>query len=176
MGVTETGEICGTCGQKNIHCPGHFGHVELARPIYNFHFIQDTLKILKCVCYKCSKLLIDKDSDISNVMLKKPSKLRWKDVYEHCNKVSECGQETVDGCGARQPDNYKIEGITGIHGIWKQSDKVEGSKIHFTGELVKSIFERISDEDNHFMGFNETWCRPEWLLCTVLPEPPPALR
>ena len=176
MGVTETGEICGTCGQKNIHCPGHFGHVELARPIYNFHFIQDTLKILKCVCYKCSKLLIDKDSDISNVMLKKPSKLRWKDVYEHCNKVSECGQETVDGCGARQPDNYKIEGITGIHGIWKQSDKVEGSKIHFTGELVKSIFERISDEDNHFMGFNETWCRPEWLLCTVLPVPPPAVR
>ena len=154
MGVTETGEICNTCGQKNIHCPGHFGHIDLSRPIYNYHFIQDTLKIIKCVCYKCSKLLIDKESDISNVMLNKPSRLRWKDVYEHCNKVNECGQETIDGCGARQPDNYKIEGITGIHGIWKQSDKQEGNKVHFTGELIKSIFERISDEDIQFMGFN----------------------
>ena len=176
MGVTETGEICGTCGQKNIHCPGHFGHIELARPIYNFHFIQDTLRIIKCVCYKCSKLLIDKESDISKVMFKKPSRLRWKDVYEHCNKVNECGQETFDGCGARQPDNYKIEGITGIHGIWKQSDKQEGNKIHFTGELMKSIFERISDEDIYFMGLNESWCRPEWLICSVLPVPPPAVR
>ena len=39
MGVTGPGEICSTCGQKNLHCPGHFGHIELARPIYNYHFI-----------------------------------------------------------------------------------------------------------------------------------------
>ena len=57
MGVTETGKICCTCGQKNTLCPGHFGHIELARPVFNFHFIQMTVKILKCVCYKCSKLL-----------------------------------------------------------------------------------------------------------------------
>ena len=176
MGVTGTGEICSTCGQKNTHCPGHFGHIELARPIYHYHFIQTVLKIIKCVCYKCSKLLIDKDSDICNVISKKSSRLRWMDVYEQCNKIKECGRETVDGCGAIQPDNYKIEGITGIHGIWKQTAEKEGDKIHFSGELMKSILERVSDEDAHFMGFNESWCRPEWLLCSVLPVPPPAVR
>jgi len=175
MGVTDTGEICGTCGQKNTHCPGHFGHIELSRPIYNYHFIQTTLKLIKCVCYKCSKLLIDKESDISNVTLKKPSKLRWIDVYEQCNKVKECGRETIDGCGARQPDNYKVEGITGIHGIWKNTND-DNNKIHFTGELMKSILERISDEDAYFMGFTEAWCRPEWLICSVLPVPPPSVR
>ena len=46
MGVTEIGEICSSCGQKNSHCPGHFGHMELARPIYNYHFIQTTLKMI----------------------------------------------------------------------------------------------------------------------------------
>ena len=30
MGSTEMGKICGTCGQNNITCPGHFGHIELA--------------------------------------------------------------------------------------------------------------------------------------------------
>ena len=27
MGSTEMGKICATCGQNNINCPGHFGHV-----------------------------------------------------------------------------------------------------------------------------------------------------
>ena len=109
MGVTETGEICNTCGQKNVNCPGHFGHLELARPIFHYHFIQTTLKIMKCVCYKCSKLLIDKESELCKIIEKKSSKARWIDIYELCNKVSICGQETIDGCGAVQPTNYKIE-------------------------------------------------------------------
>ena len=33
MGVTDMGKVCKTCGQKNIHCPGHFGHIPLARPV-----------------------------------------------------------------------------------------------------------------------------------------------
>ena len=169
MGVTEGGVTCGTCGQRNTHCPGHFGHIELTRPIYNYHFIQTVLKLIKCVCYKCSKLLIDKDSDISNVISKKIPKQRWLDVYERCNKIKECGQDTIDGCGAKQPDNYKIEGITGINGIWKKTDDTEASKINFSGELMRSILERISDEDLYFMGFSEQWCRPEWLICSVLP-------
>ena len=159
MGVTETGEICNTCGQKNIHCPGHFGHIELARPIYHYHFIQITLKILKCVCFQCSKLLIDKTSDICNVIAKKPSKIRWNDIYELCNKVKHCGRDTVDGCGAKQPDNYKIDGIKGIYGTWKGGAETDTKEVYFHAELVKSIFERISEEDSYFMGFSESWCR-----------------
>ncbi len=26
------------------------------------------------------------------------------------------------------------------------------------------------------MGFSENWCRPEWLICSVLLVPPPAVR
>ena len=32
MGVLEHNRICCTCEQKNIFCPGHFGHTELAEP------------------------------------------------------------------------------------------------------------------------------------------------
>ena len=39
MGVTDMNKICGTCGQGNIECPGHFGHIELARPVYHYHFV-----------------------------------------------------------------------------------------------------------------------------------------
>ena len=26
------------------------------------------------------------------------------------------------------------------------------------------------------MGFSNEWCRPEWLICTVFPVPPPTVR
>jgi DNA-directed RNA polymerase II subunit RPB1 len=182
MGVTETGEICNTCGQKNTLCPGHFGHLELAKPVFHYHFIQTTMKLMKCVCFQCSKILIDKESEQCKIISTKSNKNRWQDIYELCGKVSTCGQETVDGCGSKQPDNYKIDGISGILGSWKPGKGNSGEliseqqKINFTAELIKSIFERISDEDAYFMGFNESWCRPEWMICTVLPIPPPPVR
>ena len=71
MGTTDMGKICKTCGQKNIDCPGHFGHINLARPVYNIHFMQYVLKILNCVCFKCSKLLVDKGNIYIKEILKK---------------------------------------------------------------------------------------------------------
>jgi DNA-directed RNA polymerase subunit A' len=34
FGVIENGKVCPTCKQTNQLCPGHFGHIELARPMY----------------------------------------------------------------------------------------------------------------------------------------------
>ena len=49
MGSTEMNKVCGTCHQNNINCPGHFGHIELASPVYHYHFASTVHKILKCV-------------------------------------------------------------------------------------------------------------------------------
>ena len=58
MGVLEHNHICCTCEQKNIFCPGHFGHIVLAKPVFHAMFFDIVKKILNCVCYKCSKCLI----------------------------------------------------------------------------------------------------------------------
>ena len=42
---------------ESSECPGHFGHITLAKPMFHVGFIEYVVKILKCVCYKCSKLL-----------------------------------------------------------------------------------------------------------------------
>jgi DNA-directed RNA polymerase II subunit RPB1 len=95
-----------------------------------------------------------------------------------CNKVKSCGQETVDGCGAKQPSNYKVDAVVGIFLLWKAIDgSEEGDRKELLEvELIKQILERISDEDSQFMGFDPQWCRPEWLICSVLPVPPPSVR
>ena len=45
-----------------------------------------------------------------------------------------------------------------------------------TPEIVLKIFRRISDEDCEVMGFSRKWCRPDWLICTMLPVSPPSVR
>ena len=39
---------------------GYFGHIELAKPMYHVGFLKTVLKVLRCVGYHSSKLLIDK--------------------------------------------------------------------------------------------------------------------
>ena len=40
MGVIDRDKKCLTCKQNNVDCPGHFGHIEFAKPVYNLQFIK----------------------------------------------------------------------------------------------------------------------------------------
>ena len=39
-----------------------------------------------------------------------------------------------------------------------------------------NIFLNISDNDCKLLGLSEKYSRPEWLICSVLPIPPPCVR
>ncbi len=195
MGVLEHNKICSTCEQKNIFCPGHFGHIVLAKPVFHVMFFDITRKILKCVCYRCSKLLIspattitELKADLQKIMAIKDNQSRWNAYFKLCNtstKIKCCGDDGSVGCNARQPTKYNKEGPMKIVAEWKDksSDKVALTEdavtkvvMEFTAEDVLRIFKRISEEDMEIMGFNPRWNRPEWMICTVLPVPPPAVR
>lgn len=45
-------------------CPGHFGHIELAKPVFHVGFISKIMKVMRCVCFFCSKLLVDAVSEL----------------------------------------------------------------------------------------------------------------
>ena len=174
MGTTEMGKVCNTCGLDNKGCPGHPGHINMARPVFHYHFIDTTQKLLKCVCFRCSKLLVNRyDPKIINIS-KKPRKTRWKELCDISSNISRCGQETEDGCGCQQPSRYKVDGIMGIKAIWKNGSDKEEKRVY--AEYIKGVFEKISDEDAVLLGLSSAWCRPEWLICSVLHVPPPAVR
>ena len=50
------------------------------------------------------------------------------------------------------------------------------ANMNTTNTDVLNIFKRITDENCLKLGFSPEFCRPEWLICTVLPVPPPAVR
>lgn len=189
MGVLENGKVCRSCGQNNHSCPGHFGHYVLARPVYYTQFFKLVMKVLRCVCFKCGKLLIDKERNAHLLKLKGES--RWKMVLEACDGTTRCGEDIEDGCGSRQPTKYKEEPVHRIFAEWKNipvpegvappADAViDGNTMSLTmplePEYVHRLLRRISNEDVEFMGFSRHWCRPDWMMCTVLPVPPPQVR
>ncbi len=70
MGVLENGLICPTDELDNRNCPGYFGHIKLARPVFHYQFKSYIEKILKCVCLKCSSLYV-KGDHLRNIHNKK---------------------------------------------------------------------------------------------------------
>ena len=47
QGVIEKKGICMTCAGNVNECPGHFAHLELAKPVYHIGFIVKTIKVFQ---------------------------------------------------------------------------------------------------------------------------------
>lgn len=180
MGVLEPGFVCPTDGLDYMQTPGYFGHIDLARPLFYIQYLNTVIKILRCTCVKCSKLLISK-TNYKHVLNMQPEE-RWNFVFNLASKVGRCGEDTTDGCGCKQPSKIKKEGLATLIAEWDQIqgiDKSENSemlRLNMTPEMVIKQFRRISDEDVTFMGFSPIWSRPDWMICQVLAVPPPAVR
>ena len=78
LGSIDRAFKCGTCDENMSECPGHFGHIELATPVFHVGqcemaspifdahdetgFIKKIKKILETVCHNCGKILLDEVS------------------------------------------------------------------------------------------------------------------
>ena len=185
MGVLENNRYCRTCQQKNIFCPGHFGHINLARPMYHAMFFDTVRKLMQCICYRCSRCLVRPTTDIpefqEKMKLLQNKKLsmakRWDIMHELCAspKIKKCGDDGSPGCGAKQPYRYNKENVFRIYAEWKDENK-ETIKKEMSAEETLRIFKRMTEEDMTLLGFSPQWNHPEWMILTVLQVPPPAVR
>lgn len=181
MGVSEPGMLCPTDGLDYMQTPGYFGYIELAMPVFYYQHLNTIHKILRCVCLKCSRLLINKDTH--KQALKMSPDERWSYVFGVASKVKRCGDENEEGCGCLMPKKIKKENLATLIAEW-DSDGVKGMSeedakkmnMQLTPDIVLKIFRRISDDDVSFMGFSPTFSRPDWMICQVLAVPPPAVR
>ena len=98
------------------------------------------------------------------------------------NGNSIAGKPTArSGCGHRQPIIRK-EGLR-LMASYKGSSLADGGagpasegKTYISPEKALSILKRITDRDCIAMGFNPTYARPDGMILTVLPVPPPPVR
>ena len=58
LGVIDPGLRCKTCGLKLKECIGHFGYIELARPVIHIKFVNLIYNMLMSTCRECGRVLI----------------------------------------------------------------------------------------------------------------------
>ena len=186
MGVTSNELECSTCGLGTNYCVGHFGHMDLAEPVFHMGFYDYIISLLRCICIKCSKLLIYKNEDEIMEMLKsKKGKNRLVEIKNMVKNITHC-QKTNYGCGAPVPKikadkkkttveinivaEYLVAGITEDNADKKVVREV------LTPALVYNILKNISDQDCLIMGIDPKKTRPEDMIHTTFPVPPVQVR
>lgn len=198
QGVIDRSSRCQTCAGNMTECPGHFGHIELAKPVFHVAFLVKTIKILRCVCFFCSKILMDPESPKMKDILSKSKgqpKKRLAHVYDLCKGRKTCdggdemdkknqdaagesteeNQKSHGGCGRYQP-NIRRNGLE-LVAEWKHiNEESQERKLLLSADRVLEIFKRISDEESMMLGMDPRYARPDWMVLTVFPVPPLPVR
>ncbi|MEM0149036.1 MAG: hypothetical protein QW346_02115, partial [Candidatus Micrarchaeaceae archaeon] len=66
LGVVDPGLVCKTCGARAKVCPGHFGHIDLVRPVIHPEFAKFIYMLLQSTCQSCHRIMLSND-DIEKV-------------------------------------------------------------------------------------------------------------
>lgn len=197
MGTVDRRYRCGTCGQDVGKCNGHIGHIRLPIPLYHFGFLDHVLKILRMVCFFCSRLTLPLYT------LNKKTKQREKNMRLHSVLNTTSGFERFFALKAfvkappKPPAVYKrpcphCKGLNPWYTLDKQTvgilidwsralpsmpeeDKAVTTHI-FTSAEAYSILKCIRDSDAKILGFDTQFARPKDLMISVLLVPPCNIR
>ncbi|MBO4502964.1 MAG: DNA-directed RNA polymerase subunit A', partial [Candidatus Methanomethylophilus sp.] len=173
MGVVERGLKCATCGARSDDCPGHFGHIDLARPIIHVGFIKEIETLLKCTCGECGRLMLtDEQKEKRTLFLESVKKLGGDsdDVYKYAKETAKLASKNAfcPHCGA-EVVKIKLDKPTTFH--LENEDKTK-----LTAQDVRDRLERIPEDDLVILGIDPKACRPEWMVLQALPVPPVTVR
>lgn len=169
LGVIDPGLKCKTCGSKLKECCGHFGYIELARPIVHIKFVGIVLSILKATCRDCGRILIPKNkidkamADLDKVEKEAGPEARRqavKDIIASMKTINKC-----PWCKARQK-KVNLEKPTTFMEDDKRLNPIE----------IRTRLEKVPDEDLEVFGIVPKFARPEWMILTIMPIPPVTMR
>ncbi|MBN2367548.1 DNA-directed RNA polymerase subunit A' [Candidatus Woesearchaeota archaeon] len=169
LGVIDPGLRCKTCGSKLKECIGHFGYIELARPIIHISFVSVILDLLRSTCKECGRILIPKDKierykrKLDEVQEEAGLEGRRKAIKDIIAKL-----KTVNKCPYCRAKQQKIT-------IEKPTTFLENDK-RISPIEVRTRLEKVTDDDMELFGLKTGHVRPEWMVLTMLPIPPVTMR
>ncbi|XP_015874201.3 DNA-directed RNA polymerase III subunit 1 isoform X1 [Ziziphus jujuba] len=196
MGPPNKNSKCATCHGSYAECPGHYGYLKLALPVYNVGYISSIVDILKCICKNCSRILLE-DERRQKLLKKmrspkmdalKKTRLMKDIVKDLSNKAIKCYR-----CGYV---NGKVKKSTASQGVKIFHDRsrlfdgledyksaishIKDSKISLdmsnhviNPAMVHFLFKRMLDEDCELLYLSD---RPEKLMMVNIAVPPIPIR
>jgi DNA-directed RNA polymerase subunit A' len=169
LGVIDPGLRCKTCGSRLKECVGHFGYIELARPIIHIKFVDIVLNLLRSTCRDCGRVLIPKNK-IDTCVQELEEAEKEGGIESRRSKIREIisGMKSQSKCPYCSAKQLKIN-------IEKPTTFIEQEK-RISPIEIRTRLEKITDDDLILFGINPQATRPEWMVLTIMPIPPVTMR
>lgn len=181
LGVLDPSLRCHTCGVRGGDCQGHFGSIELARPVLHVGFGDIIHKILRSTCNECGRVLLNPE-EIYNYTEKIQEALDNKenisDILKEVYNKSKRDMKEMPGEDEEVDEKYCCPhcGTPQLPITLDKPTSIFQDDYKLTASEIRERLERITDEDMFILGINPEVARPEWLVLTVLPVPPVTVR
>jgi len=170
LGVIDPGLRCKTCNGKLKECLGHFGYIELARPVIHINYVKWINTFLQSTCRECGRLKLD-DKDIAKYRAKLRKLEKSDDTHTSIKKLFALVRMHAKNASKCPHCKAKLEPIK----FEKPTSFFEGAK-RLSPIEIRARLEKIPDEDCELLGIKSEFARPEWTVLTLLPIPPVTMR
>lgn len=173
LGTVNLSMLCSTCGNEMDACPGHTGHIVLASPVINVEFLTHVHKILTCVCFFCSRLLVTPSHPkYDEITLINNKKRRQAELYALCQKKHVCCEDD-GGCGGVQPVYTRAEVF--VKAVFDTlPDTVDRPKV--PPAKILQILRHIPEDHIRLLGMDPDLAHPSSMIWTNLIVPPVPMR
>ncbi len=188
LGTIDPGQRCRTCGNRIGDCPGHFGSIELARPVIHVGFNKVIYKLLNAICRVCGRVVLDEtrikaifdavpktDLDFSRIGIV-PFHIA-DEVLKEAAKVKQCPHCIDPDDSSHGTTKYKIR-LEKPTTFYEELELEDGTKQinKITSFDIRELLRKITPSDCQLLGIDSTSTRPEWMILTALPVPPVCVR
>lgn len=153
---------CSTCDGDYKTDPGHYGHIELVRPIYNSSLIGFVKGILNSICLSCYRISLANET-IEETIRSLPAERRFAYIREKTKSRSICPHCKEKRAKVSQDSIYNLV-IRGPN----------GRKLY--AEEAAIILGNIIDLDIYALGLDPRLNRPENLVTRNIVVSPPSTR
>ena len=123
MGDVDPGITCRTCGYKLGDCMGHFGHIELIKPVVHPVLAPKIYLLLQATCQKCGRVM----------------------AGEAVTGLSPCAKDSKEKCPFCGEKQKKIKFV--------KPTTFNFGRDELTSEQVRECLERITEEDLEKLEF-----------------------
>lgn len=133
MGTTSYQYNCSTCHLGKAVCSGHSASLDLLYPVKSPLFRDSILRWLKVICFKCGRLLVNKNIEAASTKL----------LVEYVKLAKNIDMCPYEDCGEPHPtvckDKFEQAKFTVEYGN-------RGKKEELFNHQIRDILRRISDE------------------------------